>query len=1054
MPNNDPVINSAIYDGQTVKVRWTPSGDSGVTGYVIILSYLGQAGPAYQSAVIDGQGSKFGTLTLPSPLNTDVTYQVTVGAMWGSQSGEQSAPVVLPTARPPLISALYTGTEVQFKWIPVADAACGYELVVYSLDSGTLFTVAIPDPAASSGVIPPSVIGKDGLGSDQQWVATVGALGENNMSARCTPASFPKPLQLPVLTSPTLYQAGNRILARWTALPASGLSGFRLSVVSPQNDSDIWIDIPNAGANNGILPLAAPLAENQHFKFRLIANTASNAGAVTTADWVISTTPMVTSAAYDGSTQIALTWTMTANPAVTGFTMIVLSLSSGMSFSADVSGGYVTGGKIPLQAALDVNQTWVCRVIANGPVAAQSDDTPLPVAPVAISSVEVDGDTLSVGWTAAVPSPQDYVLTLLSGNSTVASLPCTGTDGTLRLQPGLATPTVKVAPRIGNATGPAGTAVTVINTAPLVSSFVTDVISDKAKLDWGVITGATSYLLSFSDGSSATPTTTSYSLPAPLPANTPASVTIRAQITAGGVTSTGPASLPFALATAQGTLQSAGFNGSQAMLTWNPVPQASGYRLSIRKDGTPATEVAVSAAPASATSASFAFTPPDANGVYLASIQARFSSPTATNVGPSSPTLPLFQGAFFPSAAPASTAFPYVYPATSLSTVLAATPSQTITLYLPQLGAAPLTGLPITKGAFSLAANPDSGTVGTYPYTLTFAANGDAWKFTTAPIRVGLRSDCIDFLKAVEQPGGASPSGIQLLQQAISRFMPQTFQEILYYGYGLSFPSPDTGDTIGYADLRPGMVLRVAADPYQTLTESSSLRWSSGYVAGPVVDYDVGSFIDSAGATTTGYDSFIGQLVAGGALTVSPPPNHPETQQAGGVADAADLYFPGFRTSFYRLFAPTGLATASAPCPTITSNSFVIAAAATYAALTTAGNVPGGASPIAYFRGRAVLRPCLRVTLDGTELVVPVGTTVGNLLEREGRLPAFATMPVQGLSVRRALGPVVLDPKAPLSANASYPIRLDWKTLAAYGPGWTGFAMPLLPGDAVSTEAP
>src|SRR5690606_37937415 len=113
--------------------------------------------------------------------------------------------------------------------------------------------------------------------------------------------------------------------------------------------------------------------------------------------------------------------------------------------------------------------------------------------------------------------------------------------------------------------------------------------------------------------------------------------------------------------------------------------------------------------------------------------------------------------------------------------------------------------------------------------------------------------------------------------------------EILYYGYGLSFPSQETGVTQGYTDLRPGMVLRWIAEPYQTVTQSSSLQWSNGYVGGPVVDYDVGSFIDSSGAITTGTDAFIGQLVAGGAMTVNPPPSHVSTQQAGGIADAADM---------------------------------------------------------------------------------------------------------------------------------------------------------------------
>ena len=768
--------------------------------------------------------------------------------------------------------------------------------------------------------------------------------------------------------------------------------------------------------------------------------------------------PAIISAIYDGRS-VRVHWVPSDDESVTGYVIQLAYLGqTGAAYqSAVFEGRGTTFGTLNLPTPLtaDGTQTWVCRVVAHGPVATQSAGVMVPVAPVAISSVTVDGEMLNVGWAAAAgPPPAEYVLTLFSAGAPVATMPCPGTEGMLHLPPGLTNPTVTVAQRIGNNVGPTGDPATVIIAPPVVSSFVTDPISGIATLTWGQVAGATRYNLSFSDGGSTTAPTTSYKFPSPLPVNTPMSATIRAVIQGTGGESIGPPSEPFPLATAQPTLRSAEFNGTQVTVAWNPVPQAGGYRVSIRKDGTPQTEVKHFDALPGATSASDDFTPPDANATYYASVQGQFPSATAPIcTGPSSPTLQLLKPGFFLSTDAASKTFPYVYPATSISTVLAPTPSQNITLYLPQLGPAALTGLPISKGAFTLKVNPDGETATIYPYVLTLEASGDAWKFTTAPIRVGLRRDYIAFLKEVEQPGGASPSGILVLQQAISRFMPQTFQETLYYGYGLSFPSPDTGDTIGYADLRPGMVLRVAVDPYQTITESSSLRWSTGYVGGPVTDYDVGTFVDSAGAITTGYDSFIGQLVAGGALTVLPPPSQPQTQQAGGVADAADLYFPGFRTPFYRLFVPTTLATASAACPTTTPSSFVIAAAATYTALTTAGNVPGGVSPVAYFRSRAVLRPCLRVTFDGTELVVPVGTTVGNLLERAGRLPALATMPVDGLTVRRALGPVVLDPEAPLSANASFPVRLDWKTLATYGPGWTAFALPLLPGDTVLTRA-
>lgn len=1052
MASNDPVITSAIYDGGKVRVFWTPSADIEVIGYVISLVYLGQAAgqAAYASPVISGQDANFGTLTLPGALNTDVSYQVIVTAMWDSGPGQVSVPVTLPTARPGLVSAVYDGAQVSFEWTPSWQAAQGYQLIVYSTDSGTTYNATVASPQASTGVIPASAI-PGGLASDQQWMATVAALGENAASARSAEGTFPKPLTQPALSPATIYQDRSRILAGWSPLSSGGLSGYRLSLTSPEDRSEQWVELTSASAANGILPLAAPLSANKSYAFQVVALGSGGAGVGNVPVPVVTTTPVIAAALYD-TTEVRLSWAMPFNPAVTGFTLQVVSLSSGAQFTSDVSGGSAASGQIPLANPLDPTQEWVCRVIANGPLPSQTGDTPLPVTPVALQTVAVEGRTLNLTWTAAVPAPEKYVVTLFSAGSAVASAVSAGTAASLPLPDGLTSPTLRTAAQTGVATGPNGTAVPVLDAAPQVSGFATDAVTGISTLSWSEISGATAYLLELSDGTTVSVSSASYAFPDPLPVSTPASVSIRAQSATGGATSTGPPGPPFTLATAQPAILSAGYDGVEATASWAPVAGASGYRISVLKAGTPVTVETSFDAPGSAVSGAWPYTPAQPGATYSVAVQARFQSGSAAGSGPASPALPLFQSGFFTSASPASTAYPYLFPAAALATAMATTPSAEIALYLPQIGGAePLSGLPITEGPFTLATNPDTATSAAYPYRLSMAADSEVWSFDTAPIRTALRSSYIAFLKTVESTGGATPWGILLLQNAISRYMPQTFQELLYYAYGLSFPSLATGDTLGYADLRPGMVLRVIADPYQTVTESSSLQWSNGYVGGPAVDYEVGSFVDTAGATTTGTDSFIGQLVAGGAMTVLPPPSHASTQQAGGIADAADLYFPGFRTPFYRLFAPAALAGASAPCPTNTPSNFVIAAAATYNDLLLTGNVPGGASPIVYFRGRAVLRPCLRVTLDGAQLTVPVGATVGNLLEQAGRATPPASLAMTDLSVKRGLGAAVTDAAAPLSTGAYYAVRFDWKTQAAFGPGWTPLSLPLLPGDIVST---
>jgi hypothetical protein len=1049
MASNDPVITNVVYDGTQVKVTWKASGDSGVTGYVIQLRYIGQAdgAVAYASPVFPGQQTTFGTLALPAPLNTDVAYLAIVQAMWGTETGEASAPVVMPTALPVLQEAWYDGSQVYFSWTPSPQSAQGYQLVIYSLDSGLQYTATIADPAACRGIIPASAI-TQGVDPAQQWVAAVAALGENSTYARSPGANFPKPLPT-VAPTVALYQAGTRINARWQPLPASSVTGFRLSVTSPQDDTDLWIDIPGAGAAGGVLPLDAPLAADRSYEFRLIAQTSTGAGVASAASGIIATVPTLTAVSYDGSS-VGMSWAALSNPAITGYTLQVISLSSGVSFTSEVSGYFATGGSVPLENALDPAQEWVARLIANGPLAAQTGDTPIPAAIPAINTVQSDGRAVTVEWNPLTPAPGGYLVNLLAGGAVVASSTAAGSSAALAIPAGAGTLTAQVAPRTGIATGAPSAAAIAIAQPPQITSLSTDPVTGKATLAWGAVADATGYVLSFSNGNTASTTDPQYLFATAPQPNAALTATVAAQRVSGGATSTGPASPPAPLATGQPALLRAGFDGVNASAHWTPMPQASGYRVSVQQAGDTPAEVAFFNAPAGADSASFPFTPPDSGQTYVLGVQALFGDTATSSSGPISPRLPLFKAGYFTSAAPLSTAYPYLYPATSLATVSATAPGEAITLYLPQIGGAtPLKKLPITQGAFNLQANADSGSSASYPYLLTFAADSAVWTFTSEPVRSALQEDYVAFLKAAEQTAGVVPWGIVLLQQVISRYMPQTFQETLYYAYGLTFPGSGAGSA--YADLRPGMVLRVAADGYQAFTESSTLKWSSGYVAGPVVDYDIGGFTDTAGNWTVGYDSFIGQLVAGGALSVPPPPFHAQTQQEGGVADAADLYFPGFRTPFYRLFVPTALATPSAPTPTDTPKSFVLAAAPSYSTLTTTVNTPGGAYPVAYFRGRAVVRACIRVRLDGNEVVVPVGTTVGNLLERAGRLTPPAPAQLQGLRVTRALGPAVPDPAQPLSTAAAYPIRFDWKAQPQYAPGWSALTLPLLPGDSVST---
>ncbi|MHA6195681.1 fibronectin type III domain-containing protein [Pseudomonas wadenswilerensis] len=1060
--NNDPSITSAIYDGSSVRATWTPSADTGVTGYVIQLFWLGGGDPvlAYQSQVFEGRITTVGNLPLTQPLNTDVAYQVVVQAQWGSTAGQFSPPVVLPTARPTLTSARYDGKALQVEWQPSWQAAGGYQIVVLSKSIGTLYTIAVSGAQTTSAIVANADLG-GGLGDNAEWVVSVAAVGENSASARSDQAQFPVTSMVrPVLAKTNLYRNGDQIVARWTGSGASEIVGYTLSASAVASGTRYSIEVAGGNASSATLPLPAALAASENYQLSVTAWTASGAGLVSPLVPIVSTRPLLVAADYNGSS-LTLGWTIPYNPAVTGYTLQALSLSSGQSLSATVSDPAASSGSITLSTPLDTAQRWVAQVIANAGdgVGAEGELLPLVTGSATFSSLVVGADSIDISWQPAVSlvAADSTTVSLLLDGSVARSISVNGNSARLSLPVSTGTPALSVSlvPARGAARNSSTAALVAPTAIPQISGWDTDAVSASGTLGWAALAGAPGYRLGLPGGQHLDLSTTSTTLtPAQLGgAGVPALVTLRSAGVVNGCTLIGPASAPFALATTTVSGVEVSYDGATLSARWSAVPEGQSYRISVLKSvsGSTSVDQAFTSSPG-VLQQSWAYAPSNADATLSVVVQANQAVNGVGNIGPSSLAQALYGSAFIPSAQAASTSFPHLIPAQALSTALSGSaPTQALTLYLPQIGkTGSLSGLPITQGPFTLAA----ATGNSWSYSLSIASSGadSPWTFDTQPIRPALLQAYVAFLKALETAGAAA-WGIIAVQDALARVMPQTFEESLYYAFGLSFPSSASGATLGSVDLRPGMILRVAASPFQTISQSSSLPWSNGYVAGPLVDYEVGQFVDSSGNISTGWDSFIGQLVSGGALSVNAPPSHSTTEQMGGVADAADLYFPAFITPFYRLFAPTSLASASNPAPTDTPSNFTLAAATSFTALSSASNLVSGTLPVAYFRGRVVPKACLRVTLDGTPLVVPVGTTVANLLAQAGRMPMAAPLPVQGVRVLRGLGAAVLDPTAAPGTTA-WPLRLDWSGLGSYAPGWTPLSLPLLPGDSVSTRQP
>ncbi|MGV8894031.1 MAG: hypothetical protein ACOH2K_14020 [Burkholderiaceae bacterium] len=1103
--SNVPYITGIVYDSAQIAVTWSPSGDTKVTGYVVNVSYAAEAGADVQNIAFTATNSTPGgassqpiTQLIPMPygqLDSNVEYFIQVIAWWGNAvppcpgQNETSQFVPLITQLPELLCSYYDGADLHFEWIPTLQATQGYTL---NLQVGTTtFYYPVTSPSAGYGIIPASQLPSGGLSKSLSCVASVYAIGNigTNISLPSgtgqvvgSSASITLPAGLPaVALGASNYQAGIGLAASWTAVPASsGATSYRLSVVSAATKQIYSLAVPGIASTNATMQFPhdlAPIADC--YTFRLIALTPSGGGVASAAVPIISTLAQLVSVMYNATGKtVDLSWNAVSNASIGSYTVEVFS-TSGTPTSVTTTGiaATATAGSVSIpETGFSTMQNWAARVWAVGAtagVAGYSAAVPMYNIQPVLAEVDSDGVSVFVRWQpvsgpfSQLPTGYKISLTPAAGGNAVVTAYIDGlssSSGAVRL-PDQANYLVQLALVDRISTGQPSTAVQAIVTAPTAITTTCDAITGQSTLRWAAVTEAATYTLDFSSG--ATPqssSTNSFALPNTVfYAGAGLSVTLRAKATAGAVIVCGPKSPSATIPTRIPTACQATFDGASATAFWNPVEGASGYTATVLGTvGSTTTVVTSAAAGCQAASAPLGFTPVSGTA-YSAVVQANFG---ATGNGPPCSALPLFKPGYFlstTSSTKSPACPPFSYPATLLSTVLAPNTAETgepFLLYLSDIGGGSALAVPIystssaTDSVFILNKN-NGASAAAYPYTLTISnattAANNPWNFSssTAPIRSGLRAEYVAFLKAVELAGGV-PFGINQLQQVIGRMLPQTFAEQLYYNFGLTFPG--SGITLGSVDLRPGMVLRVVINPYQSVPGQSGTPWLSGYVGGSVIDYDIGSFTTSTGSWNVGFDAFIGQLIAGAALTVLPPSTNSVSGTEQGIAEAADLYFPNFQASYYRLFAPSqALQSPSGVGSVVTAANFSIAAANRYADLNSATNTPTANATIAYFRGRAILKACLKVSVDGAVTTVPVGTTLGNLLESAGRLPPPIPLPLNGIRVERGLAGAVLDGAA-AAVPGSYPVRLNWVTAGAamYGSNWNPLSMPLLPGDRIS----
>ena len=1056
---------SASFDGKNVNVVLEYGPSSYQTGAkVFVYAYSGGVWAFAGAAQVEGDFASVPVSGWPAPyrIYTEALIPAVNGGGVSSFSapfseGPFSAPRGIPQAASALTQANFDGTTVQVAWTldgltnaPAPDSSRiallvgGAEVAVHSggPTSGTLGTTAL----ASASV------------SVQTQAQAIGA----------APLSIPLITDTPVVTNVAI--SGAAVLAS-VATTAAACEGWLLQ-------GDKVVAGPVTAVNN---QLSFSYAATGLIGLGVAARGKSSDGKTTgprsAPAPLLATAPALTAATLQTDPSDATKWRLACewaplpdDPASVASYTVSVTQSSGTSplASATTPGGSASLSFAKSAVVDGATQTIVLQASGVTGGASPAGQQGLVFITPTLTSVTATADSLGAGWTAPTGVPAgaaQYAIRVINGAGAGANTPLLVGPPVDGLAAAVALADLSV-PSDGSAVvmadliyGPlrvvadrsmaARQQATAILAAPRPTAAVTNPVTGFAQINWTNAGAGLTYKLRLSDGTTPTSSTTQYSLTSPAPVDPRLEFQVAATQTASGVVTTGPYSAPGVVPIAAGVDLAVQYDGATAEAAWSASSAADRYLLSIYDNAD--SSAAVASATVADTAAPLPFEA-HASKTYTVYVQPV----TADGSGPAAASAPLFANGFYLSQQPATAAVPYVYPATAQAQLgsAAANPSaRPITLYLPQLGLTPgaLGTTPITSGPFTLGPSGDAN----LPYVLTIAADASVWTFNTTAVRTALQTAYITFLTTLEQPGqslaGASPYGIFLIQEAIARMMPQSFDEQLYYNFGFSLA---TGAGAAYVDLRPGTVLRVALGDYVSINEQQLPTWLNGYVGASVFDFEVGSY-QASGAWRVGFDGFLNQLASHNALQVAAPFKSTSGTGQSGVAAGADLYYPQFQQPYYRMFVPASLLS---PSSTTNGNqaslNFAVVAASTFAGI-------NGSSPnpqqyaTAYFRGRTTLEALVRVQVDGVGRLVPLGTSLGNLVEQMRQRPSG--VPGRGGGVRllrgSGPGPTSLTPASSMAEVLEVMLGWDGGGVYAPGAGYDGFSLPLLAGDQVFTVA-
>ncbi|WP_350334298.1 hypothetical protein [Coralliovum pocilloporae] len=955
-----------------------------------------------------------------------------------TSTGPASSPVSIPLATPTVSAADYDGEILTLDLAFASEtAADGYAITVTDGTTPQHFTAGPSMPVR----IPCN------LDLSKTWSVTarptIGII-QGTISASHS-------VTLPTLAAPVLKSVvydGEQLHLAWSAASLPYLDGYLVKVAHGSTNK---LTVTTGSETVLSIPLAK--ADAAGAAVTVTGTSALRNSAASTAVDLITDVITMGLATVTAST-VTATWTTAGSGTVEALLTIDGTVVDTPSGATATGVSFTTPSdktqKYGLQARLISADK-----IAAGPLSGAAE---LILQTPALLSAELGTSGMDLAWTADdTAAIETYELKATTSASHTASVTV---DGTRYSGPTpaefLEAGTLTITPKNAHCTGPARS-VSILAQAS-VSSGSYDGKTLSLHADVGAVSQGNIYWLDvFADGGllarkSFVATANPFAQPFTIDVGIPDGAAVTARITGIGPHSLTPGSADMAVPSSIPTLTSAAYDGSKLHVAWQPKPGpgTGGYVVSVAGGSPAIPDTYVSGANSASTaittsSISYPFGANVAVSIRAASGQ---NGSAATVTGqPGTAQKPVLAGYGYGTGVKAAGDPPYLFRSGTYQT-LNDVSGNVIELYLPKpfTGSANPTVSSTSANAFKLSPSPSGSAL---PYKLTIGT--DAWTtLGSNGVRTSLRTSYIGFLNDVEDTG-VFPWAIALLRQMIAEAMPQTFEEVLYYRYGLWHDN-----SLRVADLTPGTRLQVSNAVYQSPVGGTNEK--NGYVATGTEIMDLASAIPQSGASTLAagpnrslsVDTFLSLMYPGSGTG---------TDKTPVAAGAIDFFDGQNRQAYYRLFYPADFLSSGSTGSNSAESNVALAGAATWKKLdtitqayATSGTFPNSNDYfLTYFRGRSAITPLINIAIQSEQRWVPLGTTVRQLLSAQGLAPYFGGNGGDQIAMTRASANLFAYPDIAPSLSLD-PINLTNSDLGNLTPLYWPLDMPVVGGDQISLK--